>query len=96
MSYVYQLHKNKMPLYKIDYVIECGVKYCVEWYCNNENDDNSFQVWYIINNTSYNKIHRENGAAIIFKDGRKEYWLNDICYRNIIQTDEEWLIFQII
>jgi|ERR1700691_615014 len=33
-------------------------------------------------------LHREDGPAIIRKDGRKEYWLND---ENITEEVEEWI-----
>jgi hypothetical protein len=40
-------------------------------------------------------LHRENGPAIIFYDGKKQYWLKAIRYENI-ESDEEWFLFQII
>ena len=41
------------------------------------------------------QIHRENGAAIIFNDGRKFYYLHGVEYLNI-KSDDEWIIKQII
>jgi hypothetical protein len=43
----------------------------------------------------YSLVHRTDGPAKIFPDGKKEYYLNGIYYPNI-KSDEEWLIKQII
>jgi len=41
------------------------------------------------------KRHRIDGPAVEYENGGKEYWLNGKWYIDI-NTDEEWLIFQII
>lgn len=88
-------------------IIENGVEYTVNEYSNGDKtwrnskyqlhresgpavEDFEYKVWY-----KHGKIHREDGAAKIYSNGTKFYYLNDIQYPNIL-TDEEWLLFQII
>jgi hypothetical protein len=41
-------------------------------------------------------LSRKSGAAVLKLNGQKnEYWLDGVHYPNI-ETDEEWLLFQII
>jgi hypothetical protein len=49
--------------------------------------DNGDKVWY-----KYGKLHREDGPAVIYSNGRKEYYLNGKWYKNIT-SDEEWINF---
>lgn len=39
--------------------------------------------------------HRVDGPARVWSSGFKEYWLNDIYFRDI-KSDDEWIIKQII
>lgn len=68
---------------KIHKIIENGIEYDVI-------EHNTCKTWHYKDN-----FHRENGPAVEFLDGRKEYWLNDKHYKNII-SDDEWIIFNII
>lgn len=42
-----------------------------------------------------NPYHRADGPARMWYNGKKEYWLNGIIFKDI-KTDDEWLIKQII
>lgn len=55
-------------------------------------DYEHISLWYIKHTCL---LHREDGPAVIFKDDRVKYYLNDIEYPNI-KSNEEWLIKQII
>ena len=48
---------------------------------------NNYKTW-----CKNGKLHREDGPAIEYVEGDKEYWYNDIWYKEI-KTDEEWIRF---
>ena len=65
-----------------------------------ENNINYIILVSDINNIYYHLeigglLHREIGPALIFGTGEKEYYLNNIWHSDI-NTNEEWLIKQII
>jgi hypothetical protein len=92
-----------MKKYKI---IENGIEYDIQEYSNGDKHgdkhwflngyicraehSNGCKAWY-----KNNKLHREDGPAVIFKSGTKEYWLNGKWYPDI-SSDEELLLASII
>ena len=62
-------------------LIENSEEYNV--YCNDYNNN----VYYV--NLKNHKVTRELGPAIIFNNGRKQYWLNDVCFPEI-KSNKEW------
>jgi len=77
-------------------VIVCGNKY---WYKDNEfHRLDGPAIEYIDGTTIWYQngiVHRKDGPAVIYDNGKKEYWLDNIYYPDV-NSDEEWLIFQII
>jgi hypothetical protein len=74
-------------------IIEDGIEYNIEEF---PNGTKIYSKMYIGKyNEKYALLHRISGPAIIYSNGKKEYYLDSYIYPNIT-SDEEWLLFQII